>query len=738
MRKPIAFITVLSLMAAFLVPFSSVSAASYNYGEALQKGIIFYEMQRSGALPENNRVNWRGDSALEDGSDAGLDLTGGWYDAGDNAKFNLPMAYSATMLGWSVYENRDAYKKSGQLDYILDNIKWATDYFIKCHPSPNVYYYQVADGALDHAWWGPPEVMQMERPSFKVTTASPGSTVVGETAAALAVASIIFKDTDPSYAATCLQHAKELFTFADTTRSDEGYVAANGYYSSFSGFYDELTWAAAWLYLATEDTAYLDKAASYENNWEVENGTTIIKYAWGHCWDNKLFGAFLLLARATGDSLYKQGIENNLDWWTTGYNGNRVAYSPKGLAVCDVWGTLRYATTAAFLADVYADWSGCSSTKAKTYKEFAKSQIDYALGSTGRSYVVGFGTNSPKYPHHRSAHGGWEAMMTTPDEHRHILYGALVGGPSVSDTYSDSIGDFQANEVACDYNAGFVGILARMYDQYGGTPIPNFNAIEPVGEEFAIFGAMNASGPTFTNMKVTLANMTGWPPRASDTLSFRYFIDISEVIGAGFKASDITVSANSTNGGKVSPKLIEWDASKNIYYVEVDYTGTNIFPGGINDYKRDVYFTLNAPNGFTAWDNTNDFSFKGLDKASPQTGEKTEYIPIYDNGVKIYGKEPGEPAVTPTKTATPTSTSTSTSTPTPTAKPTPTNVLKGDIDGNGSFDSLDFGRLRLHLLGSKALTEEQLVIADVDNNQEVDSLDFALMRLVLLGMRSGF
>ncbi len=76
---------------------------------------------------------------------------------------------------------------------------------------------------------------------------------MAETAAALASSSIIFRDTDPGYAATCLSHAKDLFTFADTTRSDAGYKAAEGFYSSHSGFYDELTWAAVWLYLATED-----------------------------------------------------------------------------------------------------------------------------------------------------------------------------------------------------------------------------------------------------------------------------------------------------------------------------------------------------------------------------------------------------------------------------------------------------------------------------------------------------
>ena len=44
--------------------------------------LYFYEVQRSGRLPNTKRVSWRNDSAVNDGSDVGLDLSGGYYDAG--------------------------------------------------------------------------------------------------------------------------------------------------------------------------------------------------------------------------------------------------------------------------------------------------------------------------------------------------------------------------------------------------------------------------------------------------------------------------------------------------------------------------------------------------------------------------------------------------------------------------------------------------------------------------------
>ena len=51
-----------------------------DYTEVLHKSVLSYEAQVSGSKPPWNRITWRGDSALEDGSDNGVDLSGGWYD----------------------------------------------------------------------------------------------------------------------------------------------------------------------------------------------------------------------------------------------------------------------------------------------------------------------------------------------------------------------------------------------------------------------------------------------------------------------------------------------------------------------------------------------------------------------------------------------------------------------------------------------------------------------------------
>ena len=53
---------------------------------------------------------------IDAGADNGVDLTGGYYDAGDNVKFNFPMASAMTLLAWSGIEFGDGYKKAGQFD----------------------------------------------------------------------------------------------------------------------------------------------------------------------------------------------------------------------------------------------------------------------------------------------------------------------------------------------------------------------------------------------------------------------------------------------------------------------------------------------------------------------------------------------------------------------------------------------------------------------------------------------
>ncbi|AFY61366.1 glycoside hydrolase family 9 protein [Synechococcus sp. PCC 6312] len=445
---------------------NEVPAAKFNYGEALQKSFLFYEANRSGALPPTNRIDWRGNSALNDGQDVGRDLTGGYYDAGDHGKFGLPMAASMTMLAWGGLEYTPAYTRSGQLDELLSTIKWGTDYILKAHETDSqgtkAFWGQVGRPSLDHAYWGAPENMTMARPAFKIDRQNPGSDLAGESAATLAAASMLFKASNPQYANLLLQNAIQLYNFADQYRGkySDSIPEIQNYYNSWSGFNDELAWGATWLYKATGNTSYLTKAESLYNG---------IGRGWTQNWDDKSYGVGVLLAQETGKSRYKTDVENWLDYWSD-RSGNGISYTSGGLAWLTQWGSNRYAANTAMLAGIYAD---TVNDKNGRYANLAKSQIDYLLGDNPRnfSYMVGFGTNYALNPHHRGASG--VTNINDPLPNRHILYGALVGGPTSANdfAYQDQRNDYVANEVALDYNAGLTGALARMYQQFGGNPL---------------------------------------------------------------------------------------------------------------------------------------------------------------------------------------------------------------------------------------------------------------------------
>lgn len=161
-------VVALSLALIFAVP--TLASAEHDYGQALSKSILFFEAQRSGYLPADQRVNWRGNSGLHDGMASGVssqlrhsvfllslirvlsylcgfwlqvDLVGGYYDAGDNVKFGLPMAFTVTMMAWGVAEYGRQMAASGELGHAMEAIKWGTDYLLKAHPQPFVLYGEV-------------------------------------------------------------------------------------------------------------------------------------------------------------------------------------------------------------------------------------------------------------------------------------------------------------------------------------------------------------------------------------------------------------------------------------------------------------------------------------------------------------------------------------------------------------------------------------------------------------------
>ncbi|CAN1778563.1 Endoglucanase 6 [Linum perenne] len=423
------------LLLSLLCSFTSV-LAGHDYRQALSKSILFFEAQRSGFLPHNQRITWRSNSGLNDGKASGVDLVGGYYDAGDNVKFGLPMAFTVTMMSWSIIEYGKQMAASGELRNAMAAVKWGTDYFIKAHPEPNVLYGEVGDGTSDHFCWQRPEDMTTDRRAYRIDPSNPGSDLAGETAAAMAAASIVFRRSNPAYSRKLLKHAYQLFDFANKYRGkyDSSITVAQKYYRSVSGYNDELLWAAAWMYQASNNQYYLRYLA--------ENGDSM-----------------------GGTGLFEKYQEKAEYYMCSclGKGGRNIQKTPGGLIFRQRWNNMQFVTSASFLATVYSDYLSssrknlhCSAGTASPSEllGFAKSQVDYILGDNPRatSYMV----------------GGYATWFSSKSRDPNQLTGAIVGGPDAYDNFADERDNYEQTEPATYNNAPLLGILARLGGGHGG------------------------------------------------------------------------------------------------------------------------------------------------------------------------------------------------------------------------------------------------------------------------------
>ncbi|KAJ4706209.1 Endoglucanase [Melia azedarach] len=478
-----------------------VTVSSHDYADALSKSILFFEGQRSGKLPPNQRMTWRNDSALQDGFQTGVDLTGGYYDAGDNVKFNFPMAFSTTMLAWSVLE----FGKSmgSDLPHALDAIRWGTDYLLKATSVPGFVYVQVGEPYGDHNCWERPEDMDTPRTPYAVSKQFPGSEVSAEIAAALAASSIVFRSADVAYSVKLLNRAKTVFDFADKYRgSYNDYLQkwVCPFYCDFSGYEDELIWGAAWLYRATKAPNYWNYVVNNIHNLEnsvrknTDSGLTSGGNFAEFGWDNKNAGINVLISRfirtiASGSNPFIPNADKFVCSLLPESPTKSVSYSPGGLLFKPGGSNLQHATALSFLLVVYSRYLKqanreihCDNVVASRYRliQVAKGQVDYILGSNplNMSFMVGYGKIFPQRIHHRASSlpsisqhpekidcKGGTPYFNSNNSNPNLLTGAVVGGPNAKDSYADSRSDFVHSEPTTYINAPLVGLLAYFKTQ---------------------------------------------------------------------------------------------------------------------------------------------------------------------------------------------------------------------------------------------------------------------------------
>lgn len=177
-------------------------------------------------------------------------------------------------------------------------------------------------------------------------------------------------------------------------------------------------------------------------------------------WDNVSVGAAVLQAEITGSTADWRKVTQLLE--SKGTNSDDFYFESE-------WGSARYNSGVQLTALVASKYPAAQ----VNYNNWAKGQMNYILGDNPANtcFVVGYADNSAKYPHHRGASGYSSSDefngKTEYSSNGHTLTGALVGGPTNSSgAYNDSVADYQANEVALDYNSVLVGAAAGLYSAF--------------------------------------------------------------------------------------------------------------------------------------------------------------------------------------------------------------------------------------------------------------------------------
>ena len=583
---------------------------------------------------------------LDPDGDGCLDLEGGMHDAGDHVKFGLPGSYAASTLGWGYYEFRDAYENTGNAEHMERILRAFTDFYLKAlfydkDGKLLAYCYQVGEGNIDHNYWLTPDLqgehlLDFARPAYLCTEEnvihfdasgvsdtesneakakakqkdSRASDMCAGASAALAISYLNFKDTDPDYAKKCLKGAKDLYEMAvNSHEEDEGLtVLTRGYDGGFyesSYDYDEISWAAVWLYYCDCDgdisvrneksyEKYITPIIQVDESVEFDNGghpytgwlRRIMKDTnncwnniWVHCWDTVWGGVFAKLAPVTNlerdwyifrwNCEYWSGITHldpglvdtiwnkEFEWDTQPEKPEATDFlkkTPAGFSMLNEYGSARYNTAGELCCLVYAKEAENHEKNEDPlrFAKWAEGQMEYIMGKNpmNRPYIVGWSPTAASHPHHRASHGSQDLNMDHPADQVHILWGALVGGPDAGDWHRDITKDYVYNEVAVDYNAAAVGACAGLYHFFGTEDMHN-DEVFPIKEadyktaeelqEFTLKAAVGQEDEMATQVLIEFTNQTTRPPRYLDEIKIRYYFNISEILEQGGKFEDIQI-----------------------------------------------------------------------------------------------------------------------------------------------------------------------------------------------------
>jgi endoglucanase len=436
------------------------------------------------------------------GCDYTLDVSGGWYDAGDHGKYvvNAGIAVWTLLNAYErqrVLKKRDAFRDGrtsipeagNDVSDLLDEVRFQLEFLLRMQAPPGATarvpvdlgrnqakldFTQIDASGMAHHKIGdenwtavptPPHLAREKRVLYPVSTAA-----TLNLAATAAQCARIWKTIDEDFAGRCRAAAERAFEAA--VRNPSVYFVAD---FEGSGTYgdgdvsDEFFWAAAELFVTTDDQAYADALRT------SPHFTAAVKRepAWPRVAPLGLISLALL-----PNELEEQEVDTLRKQLVGAADGFRAERRKSGFHIPFAtsrytWGSNSNILNRAMMLALAHDFTGDDE-----YRNAVVDAMDYILGRNplDRSYVSGYGKRPMRNPHHRFWAPSADAKLPPPPP------GALSGGPNSTSPadevakklidggcapqtcWRDDIRAYSLNEVAINWNAPLVWVATYLDD----------------------------------------------------------------------------------------------------------------------------------------------------------------------------------------------------------------------------------------------------------------------------------
>ena len=413
-----------------------------------------------------------------------LNVSKGWYDAGDHGKYVVNGGISVWTL-LNLYErslylgNNSPSVADGKLNIpesangipdILDEARWEMEFMLGMQvPTGQTKAGMVHHKMHDVGWTGFPLAPHEDPQSRALVPPSTAATL--NLAATAAQAARIWRDLDSGFAEVCLTAAQRAWDAAQSNPAD----IYSGNYDNGGGGYgdktvaDEFYWAAAELYITTGDSKYLSTL----------NNRTILQSNFGWA-DTDLAGLISLAIvpasqTASLRSAAQQKIVSIADLHIATQNTSGY---PAPSSITDYyWGSNGSVANKLILMGLAYDF-----TKNDTYAKGVGKGLNFFFGQNTQStsFITGEGTKAVTQPHHRFWSNATNSSYPTPPP------GAFSGGPNAgledpksavelascvtkpATCWMDHIEAYAVNEITINWNAPLAWNLA-FYNDYAAS-----------------------------------------------------------------------------------------------------------------------------------------------------------------------------------------------------------------------------------------------------------------------------